>query len=74
MSVDLNLADWMERRAGNLGSYSNHIIHSVRAYEAEIRQLRERVARWEPSTAVETGSWPATPPTLDSEFHYGERE
>ena len=38
--VTLNLADWIERRSDSLGGYGDHIVHSVRAYEAEIQRLR----------------------------------
>lgn len=38
--VTLNLSGWMDRRRENLTLYANHILHSVRAYEAEIAALR----------------------------------
>lgn len=40
MAVLLNLADWIERRKAATGPYAEHIVHSVRAYEAEIAGLR----------------------------------
>lgn len=40
MAVCLNLADWIERRKDDVGPYASHIIHSVRAHEAEIAALR----------------------------------
>lgn len=43
MAVVLNLADWIERRKADVGPYADHIIHSVRAYEAEIASLRRRL-------------------------------
>lgn len=43
--VVLNLADWIERRRDAVGPYADHIIHSVRAYEAEIARLRTEVER-----------------------------
>lgn len=38
--IMLNLSAWIERRADNLKPYADHIIHSVKAYEAEIERLR----------------------------------
>jgi predicted RNase H-like nuclease (RuvC/YqgF family) len=43
--VVLNLADWIERRRDAVGPYADHIIHSVRAHEAEISRLRAEVER-----------------------------
>lgn len=37
----LNLAAWIERRKKDVGPYADHIIHSVKAYEAEIQRLRD---------------------------------
>ena len=34
--TDLNLADWMERRRGSLDAHADHIIASVREYEAAL--------------------------------------
>lgn len=39
--IMLNLSAWIERRADDLKPYADHIIHSVKAYEAEIERLRE---------------------------------
>ena len=39
--VLLNLSDWIERRRSDVGPYGDHIIHSVKAYEAEIQRLRD---------------------------------
>lgn len=38
-ALTLNLADWIERRRSDTGPYADHIIHSVRHYEAEIKRL-----------------------------------
>ena len=32
----LNLSEWIERRKSDIGPYAEHIIHSVKAYEAHI--------------------------------------
>jgi len=47
--VVLNLADWIERRRDAVGPYADHIIHSVRAHEAELARLRAEAERlkWE---------------------------
>jgi len=37
----LNLSEWIERRKDSIGPYADHIVHSVRHYEAEITRLRE---------------------------------
>ena len=37
----LNLSAWVERRKADAGPYGEHIIHSVKAYEAEIQRLRD---------------------------------
>lgn len=42
--VVLNLADWIDRRRDAVGPYADHIIHSVRAHEAEISRLRAELA------------------------------
>ena len=34
--TDLNLADWMERRRRSLDAHADHIIASVREYEAAL--------------------------------------
>lgn len=39
----LNLSSWLERRAEQIGPYADHIIHAVRAYEAEILSAQERI-------------------------------
>ena len=39
--VGLNLSEWTERRRSDVGPYSDHIIHSVKAYEAEIQRHRD---------------------------------
>ncbi|WP_299949112.1 hypothetical protein [uncultured Ruegeria sp.] len=42
----LNLADWIERRKDHLSpSYADHIIHTVRHYEAEIEALQSQLAK-----------------------------
>lgn len=37
--LTLNLSAWIERRADAVGPYADHIIHSVKAYEDEIKRL-----------------------------------
>lgn len=39
--TDLNLSGWIERRKSDVGPYADHIIKSVRMYEAEIEKARE---------------------------------
>lgn len=41
----LNLSSWIERRAEAVGPYADHIVHSVKAYEAEITRLRAQLAK-----------------------------
>lgn len=36
----LNLSSWIERREKEIGPYAEHIIHSVKHYEAEITARR----------------------------------
>lgn len=38
--TDLNLSAWIERRASDIGPYAEHILKSVKEYEAEIKKLR----------------------------------
>ncbi len=52
-TVTLNLAAWIERRKSDVGPYADHIIHSVRAYEAEIEKLRETVAELDAAAEAE---------------------
>lgn len=39
-TLDLNLSAWIERRAADIGPYADHILKSVKEYEAEITRLR----------------------------------
>ena len=41
--VTLNLSAWIERREKDVGTYADHIIHSVKAYEDEIAELRRKL-------------------------------
>ena len=41
--VILNLSSWIERREKDVGTYAGHIIHSVKAYEDEIAELRRKL-------------------------------
>ena len=44
-NADLNLAGWITRRKSDVGPYADHIIESVRIYEAEIERQRN-LERW----------------------------
>lgn len=37
----LNLSAWIDRRRKEVGPYADHIVHSVKAYEARIAALEE---------------------------------
>lgn len=37
----LNLSAWIDRRRKEVGPYADHIVHSVKAYEARITSLEE---------------------------------
>lgn len=41
----LNLSAWIDRRRKEVGPYADHIVHSVKAYEARITSLDEENAR-----------------------------
>lgn len=43
--MDLNLADWIERRGRDVGPHADHVVKSVREYEDEIARLREENLR-----------------------------
>ena len=40
----LNLSAWIDRRRKEVGPYADHIVHSVKAYEARITALEEENA------------------------------
>lgn len=41
----LNLSSWIDRRRKEVGPYADHIVHSVKAYEARITALEAENAR-----------------------------
>jgi hypothetical protein len=41
----LNLSAWIDRRRKEVGPYADHIVHSVKAYEARITALEEENKR-----------------------------
>jgi hypothetical protein len=43
----LNLSAWIDRRAKYIGPYSDHIVHSVKHYEAHIETQAARIERLE---------------------------
>lgn len=58
----LNLSAWIDRRRKEVGPYADHIVHSVKAYEARItaleaenKRLREALIRIEDLTSHDMG-------------------